>query len=375
MKLAETSLTRGIRVDKATQKGSVNDVVRCICGKTGDHPSQTLSRILGANPQISTKCAKLRIDGKGTETPVADAATLVEIAWLLPGKTAAQFKRQAAESVCRLLGGDLTLVDEIQQRHEELNGTAEQEFLLAEAQNDIRQPIVPCKRRLDGDDEVYAAKKQQVLKQIKQETAGTELAMIRQHAQGSMCILDMLSTGNAPPATMQLLQTIRHNLTARLGSMIESGMQGMLAIEGAPQQQEALSINQQAQRWTVQMYANKMRLPSAACTADKLKVVGTAAAKIWTREKQLMTIERLADRTLGKVWFEPGSNAPQRASFLPEEEAHLLSAARMKYSLAYKGGYEAADRANFDTWTYPAQTGAEVLHEAFCRVQAMADAT
>lgn len=29
---------------------------------------------------------------------------------------------------------------------------------------------------------------------------------------------------------MQLLQTIRHNVTARLGSMIESGMQGMLAM-------------------------------------------------------------------------------------------------------------------------------------------------
>lgn len=44
--------------------------------------------------------------------------------------------------------------------------------------------------------------------------------------------------------------------------------------------------------------------------------------------------------------------------------------ARMKYSLAYKGGYEAADRVNFDTWTYPAETGAEVLHEAFRRVAA-----
>ena len=98
--------------------------------------------------------------------------------------------------------------------------------------------------------------------------------MIKQHAQGSMSILDMLSAGNAPPATMQLIQTIRHNVTARLGSMIETGVQGVLAIEAAPQQQEQLSINQQAQRWTVQMYANKMGLPAAACTASKLKDVG-----------------------------------------------------------------------------------------------------
>lgn len=60
---------------------------------------------------------------------------------------------------------------------------------------------MPCKRTLDGDDEVYAAKKQQILKQIKQEIAGTELAMIKQHAQGSMSISDVLSTGNAAPCS------------------------------------------------------------------------------------------------------------------------------------------------------------------------------
>ena len=100
-----------------------------------------------------------------------------------------------------------------------------------------------------------------------------------------MSIVDRLSAGNAPPATLQLLQTIRHNVTARLRSMIESGMQGMLAIEAAPQQQQELSINQQAQRWTVQMYASKLGLPTAACTAAKLKTVGSVAGKIWMIKK------------------------------------------------------------------------------------------
>ena len=42
----------------------------------------------------------------------------------------------------------------------------------------------------------------------------------------------------------------------------------------------------------------------------------------------------------------------------------------MKYSLAYKGRYEAADASNFDVWTYSASTGAEVLKEAFERIAA-----
>lgn len=65
-----------------------------------------------------------------------------------------------------------------------------------------------------------------MLRQISQQT-------IKEHARGSMSILDMLSTANAPPATMQLLQNIRHNVTARLGSMIETGFQVTIAIEAA----------------------------------------------------------------------------------------------------------------------------------------------
>ena len=122
---------------------------------------------------------KLRINGKGRETPVADATTLVEIAWLCPGKTAVQFRRKGAESVCRMLGGDLTLVDEIQQRHEQLNGTAEEDFLLAHTQGGSAQQAASQKRGMDDDDEVYAARKQQVLRQISQQT-------IREHAQGSI---------------------------------------------------------------------------------------------------------------------------------------------------------------------------------------------
>ncbi len=368
MSITAVNLTDGIRVDRATQKGSIYDVISVVTKATSAYAVRILSRIQKQYPESMTKCHKLRINGKGRETPVADAATLVEIAWLLPGKKAASFKRKGAETVCRMLGGDLTLVDEIQRRHTQVAGTAEEEFLLADIQGSSQQ-VISHKRTLEDDDEVYTAKKQQILKQLKQETANTELTMIKQHAQGSMSILDMLSAGNAPPATMQLLQTIRHNVTARLGSMIEIGIQGMLAIE-APQQQEQLSINQQAQRWTVQMYASRLGLPAAACTASKLKDVGALVSKIWCRERLLPSIEKQSDGTLVRVRYQAGSNTAERDVFVPEQDPHLLAEARMKYSLAYKGGYESADRSNYDVWTYPAQTGAEVLKEAFERVAA-----
>ena len=102
-----------------------------------------MSRIKEHNSELIPKCDRLKINNKGNETPVADAATLVEIAWLLPGKKAASFKRKGAETVCRMLGGDLTLVDEIQRKHAQVVGTAEQGFLLAGNQGNTAQVALP----------------------------------------------------------------------------------------------------------------------------------------------------------------------------------------------------------------------------------------
>ena len=54
----------------------------------------------------------------------------MEIAWLCPGKAAKEFRRQGAVTLCRALGGDLTLVDEIEKRHAEVAGTEVQKVLL-----------------------------------------------------------------------------------------------------------------------------------------------------------------------------------------------------------------------------------------------------
>ncbi len=131
MSVTAANLIDDIRVDKATQKGSVHDVIKLVSKRTSKHTTQSFARLVAQHPEIHPKCVTLKIDGKGHVTPVADAATLVEIAWLVPGKAAAAFRRKGAESVCRLLGGDLQLVDEIQRRHAQVTGTAEEEFLLA----------------------------------------------------------------------------------------------------------------------------------------------------------------------------------------------------------------------------------------------------
>ena len=63
---------------------------------------------------MSQKLNHFRFPGQGQRsTPVACATGIIELVLLLPGKQAARVRRQAAELLCRYLGGDLALVDEI----------------------------------------------------------------------------------------------------------------------------------------------------------------------------------------------------------------------------------------------------------------------
>lgn len=58
----------------------------------------------------------------------------VEIIWLLPSGAAKEFRRQPAQTICRVLGGDVSLCDEIEQLCARLQSTEEsrayQSFLM-----------------------------------------------------------------------------------------------------------------------------------------------------------------------------------------------------------------------------------------------------
>ena len=55
MSIIATNLTDGIRVDQATQKGSVYDVISVVTKSANTHVTQTFSRITRTNPDFNTK--------------------------------------------------------------------------------------------------------------------------------------------------------------------------------------------------------------------------------------------------------------------------------------------------------------------------------
>lgn len=101
-----------IRVDTATKKGSVFDVIKMVQGCDSSSANTAFRRLKENFPELS--CNHVRINGKGLRTPVADAKTLMEIAMLLPGKGSTRLRWDSARTVCRVLGGDVKLLGEIQ---------------------------------------------------------------------------------------------------------------------------------------------------------------------------------------------------------------------------------------------------------------------
>lgn len=128
----------GIRVDEVTGEASLIDLVRMLCpDKNPECVKKTLARVIandcehGATQQDQTwdtpspfqkSCATSR---SGQATPVGDAKNNDRGLWLLPAGATRKFRRQSAETITRVLGGDVTLCEEIEQRCARLQSTEE----------------------------------------------------------------------------------------------------------------------------------------------------------------------------------------------------------------------------------------------------------
>lgn len=148
--LRSMNITGYVRIDETTAKASIIDVIRMLCpGINANNAAFMFSRVIEQskdhappievhappiNRSLSEGVDHVKINGKGHTTPVSDAKTIVEIIWLLPVRAAKEFRRQSAETICRVLGGDVGLCQEIEERCARLQSTDEgrttQAFLL-----------------------------------------------------------------------------------------------------------------------------------------------------------------------------------------------------------------------------------------------------
>ena len=106
------------KTDEVPPRVSIVDVAALITGKDKNQAAEDFRRLTTRYPDVKAKCFDVKFrDSRGRrgqkETPVTDARGIVEIIMLLPGQQAARVRRTAAELLCRYLGGDLSLVNEV----------------------------------------------------------------------------------------------------------------------------------------------------------------------------------------------------------------------------------------------------------------------
>ena len=175
-----------VRIDEASGKASILDTIRLLSPGLSSHgASQMLIRLLEkedateprvcafiettsddietTSDSIASRIEYIQINGKGRSTPVSDAKTIVEIMWLLPTSAARSFRRQSAETICRVLGGDVSLCSEIERRCARLQNTPEgrtyQNFMVGD------EP--PAKRTRIGPEVMELASEEQYAKFVK----------------------------------------------------------------------------------------------------------------------------------------------------------------------------------------------------------------
>ena len=110
-----TTMRRIRKTDDTPPRIGIYDVISAVTGLDGNHAGKTYRDLMQHHPEVHSTGVNFKFPGRGQrETPVTDAKGIVEIVMMLPGKRAATVRRQAAEILVRYMGGDVSLVAEIE---------------------------------------------------------------------------------------------------------------------------------------------------------------------------------------------------------------------------------------------------------------------
>jgi hypothetical protein len=121
----------------------VFDSIGIVSGMTGKNrrmSAKILKNIQGDHSRMYQKMILSKFTGLRKKTLACDVDTAIELVMVLPGKTAAQFREQCAQTIRRVLAGDETLVAEIREN--------------AQRTDDVTQ-LMQAETRQERDEEWY----------------------------------------------------------------------------------------------------------------------------------------------------------------------------------------------------------------------------
>eukprot|EP00960_Hanusia_phi_P040589 754549-Hanusia_phi.AAC.3 len=104
---------------------SVMDIIKAICQPKKSTVYNVLNRIKEEYPEISSADCLYKFPGQGQGIqPVVEALKLAQIIMVLPGPVAAKYRHQCASMFVRIVGGDPSVIADIQQIQMSVNPVA-----------------------------------------------------------------------------------------------------------------------------------------------------------------------------------------------------------------------------------------------------------
>ncbi|CAB1098112.1 unnamed protein product [Ectocarpus sp. CCAP 1310/34] len=163
-----------VRIDEASGKASVMDVIRLLSpGVSLDNARKMLSRLLEKD-EVTELEQRGQLSGPQTHSPIMCTTSRSTEKGGLP-RAARSFRRQSAEVITRVLGGDVSLCGEIEQRCARLGSTSEGRSNQAFMSGENGTEEQPAKRTRVGPEIMEFATEEQYEKYIK---AGLQQEMV-----------------------------------------------------------------------------------------------------------------------------------------------------------------------------------------------------
>ena len=182
MEILNEKLKFQIRVDQKSKRASVIDVITMVTKKNSDYCAKTFDRL---GEDVKSECEKSKINGKGKAIWVASAKVLVTIIWILPGAAAKEFRMKCAEYICRILGGDESLVKEMELRAMRVSPEQKEIFL-----KDVEMPKLP---EPTEEEQKFMIKKRKVeLKELEVKIADRWAAVKKQQIENKKLEIEFL---------------------------------------------------------------------------------------------------------------------------------------------------------------------------------------
>ena len=96
--------------DETPPRISIIDLAAAITMKDANQAAEQVAYVKKRHPEVTEIFGDFKFRGRGQKnTAVAELRGAVELTFLLPGRQAAQVRRQAAELLCTWLRGDMGL--------------------------------------------------------------------------------------------------------------------------------------------------------------------------------------------------------------------------------------------------------------------------